>query len=505
MKKILKYIVLAAGVISFTACDKGFDDLNTNKIAITAIDPAFTLNQAVINTSLPTETAVFDMGVVQQIISPNSGVLVGANFNQENRTVFDQLWPKYYRSVIRNTKDVIIQTTASGNRNNLLQMARILQAYSFMVLTDRYGDVPYFEAGLGFTDGVVLPKYDTQEAIYKDIIKELTEASAALNTSGRVETADILYAGNVTKWKKLGYSLLLRAGMRLSQVDAAAAQAAVSAAFAGGVMSSNDDNFVIKHDANYQNPIGGMLNSTEAANFFMPKPFVDLLKNTNDPRLAAIAVRYTTAGSGSGQTEAIANRTADVQIGIPMGKDNTGATAAAAADGLASFYAYSQIDRTRVGKNTAPSFLVTYSQTQLLLAEAAVRGWISGDAATYYNTGVRAHMEQMGQYAPSSAIAEADIQAYIAANPLGSNALESIGTQYWLSSFMNGPEAFANFRRTGYPALAPNPYPLKDISGDFINRITYQNSELSVNTENIQAAIARQGPDNMDTKVWWDK
>lgn len=505
MKRILKYIFLAIGVITVSSCDDGFDELNTNKIAVTAIDPVFILNQALISTSYPTETAVFDMGVVQQVISPNSGVLTGANFNQENRTVFGQLWPQYYQNVIRNTKDVILQTTEAGNRNNLLQMARIIQAHAFMVLTDRYGDIPYSEAGIGFTDGVVLPKYDAQENIYQDIIKELKEASAALSSSGKVEGAEILYGGDVTKWKKLGYSLLLRAGMRLSEANPTAAQAAVSDAISGGLMTSNDDNFVLRHDANYQNPIGGMLNSTEANNFFIPKPFVDQLSSTSDPRLAAIAVRYVGAASGSGQTEAIANRDPSVQIGIPMGNDNAGAVAAAAADGLASFYAYSQLDRTRIAKNTAPMYFLTYAQTQLLLAEAASRNWASGSAADYYARGIRAHMEQMASYGESSAIAESDIQAFIDANPLGSNAMEDIGTQYWIASLMNGPEAFANFRRTGYPDLAPNPFPLKDISGDFIQRITYPNSEISVNSENVQAAISRQGPDNLDTKVWWDK
>ncbi|WP_304237137.1 SusD/RagB family nutrient-binding outer membrane lipoprotein [Jiulongibacter sediminis] len=505
MKRILKYIFLAVGVITVSSCDDGFDELNTNSIAVTAIDPVFILNQALISTSYPTETAVFDMGVVQQVISPNSGVLTGANFNQENRTVFGQLWPQYYQNVIRNSKDVILQTSEAGNRNNLLQMARIVQAHAFMVLTDRYGDIPYSEAGIGFTDGVVLPKYDSQEAIYQDIIKELKEASAALSTSGRVEGAEILYGGDVAKWKKLGYSLLLRAGMRLSEANPTAAQAAVSDAVSGGLMTSNDDNFVLRHDANYQNPIGGMLNSTEANNFFIPKPFIDQLNNTNDPRLAAIAVRYVGAASGSGQTEAVANRDPSVQIGIPMGNDNAGAVAAANADGLASFYAYSQLDRTRIAKNTAPMYFLTYAQTQLLLAEAASRGWTSGDAAGYYARGIRAHMEQMASYGESSAIAEADIQAFLDANPLSSNAMADIGTQYWIASLMNGPEAFANFRRTGYPNLAPNPFPLKDISGDFINRITYPNSEISVNSENVQAAISRQGADNLDTKVWWDK
>ncbi|MCB0847000.1 MAG: SusD/RagB family nutrient-binding outer membrane lipoprotein, partial [Bacteroidetes bacterium] len=115
-------------------------------------------------------------------------------------------------------------------------------------------------------------------------------------------------------------------------------------------------------------------------------------------------------------------------------------------------------------------------------------------------------MEQMADYDPGSAIENADIEAYLAANPYDpSKAMEQINSQYWVASFLNGPEAFANFRRSGFPALTPNPFPSQDISGDFIRRLTYPSSEIAVNTENVNAAIARMGADNLDTRVWWDK
>lgn len=506
MKKITKYIILSFTAVIFSACDKGFDDLNINSTAATAIDPAFILNSSVISTSFTTGTAIYDMGIVQQIVSPNSGVLTGANYNQDNRNATQSMWIQYYRNVIKNTADVILQATERGNRSNLVQMARIWQAYAFMVLTDTYGDVPYSQAGKGFTDQVVLPAYDSQDAIYAGIIKELTEASAALSTSNRIESGDIMYAGDVAKWKKLGYSLLLRAGMRISEVDATKSKATVAAAIAGGLMQSNTDNCVIKHDANYLNSNGQMLNSTEANNFYIPAAFIDQLKSTSDPRLASIAVRYVGAASGPNQNASLASTDPAVQIGMPMGYDNGGITAVAKAAGLASFYDYSQIDRTRMMKTTAPVFLVTFAQTQLLLAEAASRGFASGSAADYYKKGIEAHMLQMADYDAKCAIPAASIDAYLAANPLGAaTALKEIGTQYWIASFLNGPEAFANFRRTGFPTLTPNPFPGKDISGSFINRLTYPNSEISVNSSNVQAAISKQGADNLDTKVWWDK
>jgi hypothetical protein len=505
INKIKKYISLSILAVLFAACDKGFDELNVNSTAATSIDPAFILNDAILNTTFTTGTAIYDMGIVQQIVSPNSGVLTGANYNQDNRNATETMWVRYYRSVVRNTKDVILQANARGNRGNLVQMARIWQAYAFMVLTDTYGDVPYSQAGKGFTDQVVLPVYDSQDAIYADIIKELTEASGALSTSNRIEVGDIMYGGDVNKWKRLGYSLLLRAGMRISQVDAAKAQTAISAAFAGGVMQSNTDNCVIKHDANYLNSNGQMLNSTEANNFYIPAAFVNQLKSTSDPRLKSIAVRYVGAASGPNQNASLASTDPTVQIGMPMGYDNGGITAVAKAAGLASFYDYSQIDRTRMMKTTAPLYLITHAQNQLLLAEAATKGWVSGSAATYYKNGIEAHMLQMADYDAKSSVAANEIATYLTANPLGANALQDIGTQYWIASFLNGPEAFANFRRTGYPALTPNPFPGKDISGQFINRLTYPNSEISVNGVNVKAAVAKQGADNLDTKVWWDK
>lgn len=503
MKKIVNLCVLALFLTMITSCEEGFDEMNKSKTSATGIDPAFILNNAVINSSVV--TLVFEIGIVQQIISPNSGVLTGANFNQENRTTFDVNWVSYYRNVIKHTKDIIARTKDDPARANLMNMARIIQAYAFMILTDSYGSIPYEEGGEGYNSQIFFPKYETQQEIYPKIIKELTEASAALSASGKIETADILYGGNVDKWKKFGYSLLLRAGMRLSAVDPTKAQAAVKTAFDGGVILQNADNAMVRHDANYRNPISNTLNSTEAANFYLTKPFVDELKSTSDPRLVSIAVRYKGATSGTAQVPAAANIVAADQIGLPMGKDNTTAGVAAKADGLASFYDYSQVDRNRMAKLTAPMFMVTASQTNLLLAEARYRGWITaGTTEQYFADGIKANMDQMASFDAKCAVLAADRDAYIAANPLvAGNELNQINTQYWISSFLNGQEAFANFRRSNYPQLAPNPYPGKEVT--WINRLTYPNSEISVNSVNVQAAIAIQGPDKLDTKVWWDK
>lgn len=509
MKKIPLILGLAAILTATSSCENGFDQLNTNPTAATALNPIFTFNNAIVNSSYPNGVLIWETAIVQQVFSPNSGVLAGANFNIDNPFSNAQIWQRYYRDVVRYLVDIISKTKSDANRSNLYNMSRIWKAYAFMILSDTYGDVPYFDAGQGFLGGNTLPKYDKQEAIYTDIIKELNEASAALDASKTRETGDVMYGGDITKWKRLGYSLLLRAGMRLSKVNPALAQSTVAQAVAGGVLQSNADNAAVRNDANYQNPVSGILNSTEANNYYLTKNFVDYLKSTNDPRLASIAARYVGAKSGSEQTTARINRDPAVQIGMPLGFDNGTIGAQATKDNLASFYDYSQVDRTRMAKLTAPCFILTYGQTQLLLAEAAQRGWVTtGTAATYYANGVRAHMEQLAEYDAASAVPAASITAYLTANPyVAARGLEQINTQYWVASFLNGPETWANFRRSGFPALAPNPYPGKTIKGNFIRRLTYPDSEISVNNANLQSALTAQGASSNtnDTPVWWDK
>ncbi|GAB3507612.1 SusD/RagB family nutrient-binding outer membrane lipoprotein [Spirosoma knui] len=509
----MKKITLTLGLICvlgwMSSCDKGFDQLNINPTAATSINPLFELNNAMVNTAYPGSTLIFEEAIVQQIFTPNSGIVAGGNYNIDNRGPAGSnggIWRQYYQNVVRYLVDVVKQTKSDANRTNLYNMTRIWKAYTFMVLTDTYGDVPYTEAGTGYISGNTTPKYDTQESIYTDIIKELTEASAALDATKPTEAGEVIYGGNVQKWQRFGYSLLLRAGMRLTKVNPTLAQATVQKAVAGGLMQSNADNAVIRNNANYTNPVGGTLNSTEAANYYLTGNFVDYLKSTGDPRLASIAVRYVGAKSGPEQTAARANRDPSVQIGMPLGYDNGTITARATADKLASFYDYSQLDRTRMGSQFAPTFLVTYAQTQLLLAEAAQRGWTTGNAADFYNAGVTAHMKQLGDYDASALVSDANIATYLQKNPyVAANGLELINTQYWVASLLNGPEVFANFRRSGFPKLTPNPYPGKEIKGDFIRRLSYPDQEISVNLSKLNEALTRQGPDNLDTRVWWDK
>lgn len=488
------------------ACDNGFDEMNVNPIALTAVNPAYQFNSALVNSAFGYNNLQYETIIVKQMINPFSGVGAAGQYNQDNRSVTAGNWQRGYRSVLRELVDVINRTKDAPDRANLYHITRIWKAYMFMFLTDTYGEIPYTESSLGYLNGLVTPQYDTQEFIYGQILTELESAATALNASSPAVSSDILYGGDITKWKKLANSLLLRAGMRLSKVDPGRAAEVVRKAVSGGVMTSNADNAILNHTAAFNNPVGAQLNGGQADFFYLAEDFVTHLKNTNDPRLASIAVRYVGAKSTSDQAESKANRDPAVQIGMPQGYDNTTVSQAVIKDGLVSLYEYSQLDRTRLAGLLSPTIFVTFSQTQLLLAEAVIRGWTTGDAPTLYASGVRAHMEQLRSYGASSAVPEAAIATYLSSHPLiAGKELEQINTQYWISSFLNGPEAWANFRRSGYPSLQPNPFPGSDLKTEaFIRRLTYTDAELNVNKDNVGAAIARQGADLLDTRVWWD-
>lgn len=511
MRNIFRIAVLIGSFGIITSCDNGFDELNRSKTGATAVDPGFILNNAIIFCSPPAGTLQYELGIVQQIITPNSGVNVGANFNQLNPNATPANWTNFFQNTVKYANDVISRTEGDATRQNLYHMARIVRSYAYIVLTDTYGNVPYAAGGKGYTSQTFFPAYDDQQVIYNDIIQELTQASAALDAAGRIETADVLYGGNIARWKRFGYSLLLRAGMRLSKADANKAQTTAAAAFAGGVILTNADNAVIRHDANFINGLGNTLNGTEAANFYLTEPFVNALKTTNDPRLQAIAVRFVGAASGPAQVAGVATTVPANQFGMPMGStDATADAAGGTLPGGGNRYAFSQVDRTRVAKRTSPLFLVTAAQSNLLLAEAAVRGWVAGGnaaAAVYFADGVRAAMDMMATYDAAAAVSAANRDVYVTTNPLDvttqAASLQQINTQYWITSFMNGNEGWANFRRSGYPALTANPFPGRTVT--WITRLSYPPSETLVNTTNVQDAISRQGGDNLDTKVWWDK
>src|SRR5690606_13641889 len=195
-------------------------------------------------------------------------------------------------------------------------------------------------------------------------------------------------------------------------------------------------------------------------------------------------------------------------LGMPNGYDELSAETdiSKAPNWPGNLNNYSIVNRYTYARLDAPSFLLTHAETQLLLAEAANRGWIGGDAKAYYDEGVKAAILQMNQLGASPAVTESQATAYLTANPSDANqALEQINTQYWIATFMDEYEAWTNYRRSGYPILKEVNYFNNVTNGKVPRRFTYPTSEASINTANYNEAVSRyRNGDRMTSRMWWD-
>lgn len=501
--KFIKIFAIAiVGAITLASCDKGFEEMNTNPNALTdpAIKSMFTLAEIYVDGQDYSNTRG-NNGYAGQIVqhfaslggpgskytysSEYSGSLFGESYGKGLNQIFQ------LTSVIKDTPE----------NSNTIQACRIMKVLMFQKLTDTYGEIPYFEAGKGYNGNVFAPKYDTQEAIYNDLLKELDEAGNALDANKAfVGNADLYYQGNIAKWKKLANSLMLRVAMRLSKVNPAKAQQYVEKAVAKGVFTSNDDSLVLKHDAGpagvRTNPITSSwvrndLNGGDG-NVKFSKTFIDLLKNNNDPRLRIYAKLEATGNNNPASQQGLANDAKEFAGGDKK--------------------LFSDPNTSTVLRLDAPTLLMSFAEVQFTLAEAAVKGWnVGGSAQTFYENGVKAAMQVLtifGDKVPAVSTAEYD--AYILANPFkatGTDAqkIEQIITQKWIVLLFNGFEAFSEYRRTGYPVLVPVNDPTGETKGTVPRRLIYDQSELITNAANYKVAISRQGLDLMTTRIWWDK
>ena len=525
MIKIAKKLILIGSVLLFAGCDKDFVKVNTNPYAITSVDPALLFAGAQ-RTHLGTWNG--EHTIVQQFVVPyNTGANLGFNFNEDIDGVSNPKWDQSYaggadgnNAPIKNMIQARLLLGENTTRVNLLSMIRIWEAQTFMGLVDEYGDVPYSQAGKAVSETIFYPKYDDDAAIYDDLYKELKAAIAALNPSGDYVSADLFYGVNaqpsvktanatdqVAKWKKLGNSLLLRLGMRYSKVNPTKAASIVAEAFGGGVMVSNADNAYAKYDGIlYTQGDNAALQNFSQFNY-AAEPFVNQLKSTTDPRAKFMIAEFADPGKVSNDLNpdtVLAN-----QYGVPIGKTDAQLSVAPYRGTRGGGLNYSQFNIYKLASPAAPQFYVTYAQTSLLLAEAAKRGWIAGgDAAaqTYYENAIRADMAVYSLYPGTNPISTADVNGYLAQPAIAYNptdALKLINTQYWIVNIRNGTEAWANFRRSGFPVLSPNLFN-NNLNGGFVRRMSYPNVEASANTANYQAAASAIGGDKLTSKVFWD-
>lgn len=514
-----KFVVaFFAILIGISACDD-FGDMNIDPLSPAALDPVYSLVSAEI---MAGDMWHFEAEMVQQVQLIIGGQEAGGNRNIQNNNYTQIRWNDGYGR-IRSLVDIIQTLEGNTDRTNLYNMARILKAFNAMMLVDTYGDVPYFSAGLGYLEGTYYPVYDNQEDIYEDIAAELEEATDALDATKDLVKGEFYFKGDIAKWKKFGNSLLLRVGMRYSKQNPTLAQTIVQTAVdpaRGGVITTNSDNVIVPFNATQTNTSNMFLTGSVRQNWHAGKPFVDFLNNNVDPRMIYWICLYSAPGILTGGTR---DTTRANQIGVPYGYDETNIETAPNYPGTisAGVYKYSQLIRQTSGRVDAWFYVITAAQTQLLMAEATQRNWISTGttAQQYYENAITQALTQADTYSETrggaSPISGAQITAYLARPNIAYNgadneiAFEQINSQYWVASYLNWHEAWCNHRRSGYPDLDPINYSGQDQSvteaDGFIHRFVYPAREYTANTEQVEAAAAQiTNGDELGSRVFWD-
>lgn len=402
--------------------------------------------------------------------------------NSRYTTVYFNFY-SWYTGPLMNLESVLT-SSLDGNEGpvvNQVAVAKILKAYFYWFMTDRWGDIPYSQALKGKNN--FTPKYDRQQDIYNSLFTLLDEANAAF-ISGNIKN-DIVFNGDVTKWKKLGNTIHALMALRLSKVDPAKGAAEFNKAITNGIMTANTDNFAYPHlsDPANENFWYTQMNRMGRLWYAVSKPMVDYMQPLADPRLPVFANKNS-AGNYVG-----------LDYGLP------GSTTIVIAN-------YSLLgDKLRL--QNAPVYLVTFAEALFAKAEAAKLGWITGgdaEAKTNYESAIQNSIAQWTGSTTGAATYSA--QAGVLYDP--ANAIKQIATQKWVHLFLHGYEAWAEWRRTGFPALTAAPGANNNL---IPRREGYPTQERSNNTENYNAAVGAfpyggneaAGSNALNARVWWDK
>lgn len=536
MNHITKIFLLALTImVPMAACDTDeLHERNINPQALTEVSMEFLFTGAQLgsasggsagdNRYIDWRTNIGLCGYAIQHLATagtQGGIYPGERYT-DNVESYNAPWEFIYGDQLKNLAEVLRQTDEGGfdaGKTNLRQASRILKVFNFHRLTDYYGNIPYTQALQGI-QGVFIPEYDNQQAIYANMLAELDEATAALKPFDAADAndvafgeADLFYEGDITKWKKFGFSLMLRLAMRISNVDLSTANTYVAKAVAGGVFTSNEDNVWLgmgigPSEWTNQNGISRAFASGDGGQpTTLSKTFIDELKGPNagstaddDPRLSILN------GGIDGNTDPLDQR------GLPNGLNQRtlneleGVPDIPGVDVGSTFSAINQ----QLLQDDDPYMLMNYAEVAFLLAEAAERGIggvSAGTSQANYESGVKAAMQMytpFDQIGNSLAVSDGAVTAYLAARPYpaaSADRLERIGTQLWLSQFMNWWEAWSNWRRTGFPVLTPVDYQGNVTGGTIPRKLRYPNQEIATNPNFESGATLPNAP---TTKVWWD-
>lgn len=469
MKKITYIFFIALGTGGFfTSCDNYLEDKIASPNDPTEVSPDLLLSNTEVATfatfggQLARQTQIF----TQQIAGTSAGsqTVQFMNYNITELTNENE-WEVIYNGVLMNAK-LIVDNSGSANPH-YAGMAKVLTALNLGLATDLWGDVPYSQALTGL-DGEFEASYDTQQSLLDDsnggsIFALLDAAIADLSrpASDNVQIPagdDFIYGGDVSKWIAAAHSLKARYYNRLSQRDAAGSAASALASMASGITSSADDfNMIFGPNGAEQNQWYAF-NQQRGDYIKMGEFFVDLLNTNADPRLPFYAAQDP-QGNYSGTPKDDVDSIQTSNVGSYL--NSLAATALP---------------------------LVSFVEMKFIEAEAQLRAGAPLAAATAYNEAVIESVTQVTGAAPSAAF----IAAFAAETP-ATITLETIMTQKYIAMF-GQCEAYSDFRRTGFPALTPNP--IGNITTIPVRLVTPQNERLY----NPKATIVG----DLTTPVYWD-
>jgi hypothetical protein len=395
----------------------------------------------------------------------------------------------WYRSYVININEILRLTANDPQKNDQNAMARIWRVWVYHMMTDAYGDIPYFEAARGVVDVVNQPRYETQEEIYKDMLKELKEAAAQLGSQGdqvSFGNADILFKGNVDAWKKFANSMRLRLAIRARFADQALATQHISEVINAPLIDENSENAFLKTSQPTPTENSANINMvynyylTNITPYFVGFAIADVMIPNDDPRMP-VFFKPSTDGQAS-------YRARPIQL-LQNEKDPYGQDMVASAGPIL----------------TAPTYdiiVFNAAETFFLRAEAAFAGITSENVQEMYQTGIQRSMEQYK--VDQSAITAFLSREGVVLQGTDEQRFEKIVTQKYISMFFQGHQGWAEMRRTGYPKVWVGGE--KGITnGQIPRRFTYPDDEYLKNEDNVRAAAARIGGDNLMTRVWWDK
>lgn len=501
MKKITLFIF--SSIVLLSSCIKDFEELNTDPNNTQDVDAElllkYSLKRGMSNFLTSSHLEYNGLHQYMMYFATRGGIEPGSEYEQPSGA--DGFWRETYVDVANNAQQVINLT----ENDRLKAMAMIWKTFQMQRVTDLYGAIPYSEAFKGNPELEFTPKYDTQEEIYQAFADDLKAATQLLESgTGTVSAeADLIYAGNTENWIRFANSLLLRCAIRANQVDADFSNEIISYLQDKALIESNEQNATFQFNSVSQKPLyyAAEVQYEQGEQYINPSKYlVDLLVNTEDPRKRILLNKSTLSDDYPFLEEYRGvpnllpytsaewdNYNLDAQLGDELGQYG---------------------DVSRVGdwcsSNERPTSLMSYAEVCYMKAEATLSGSWSSNALDLLKEGVSAHFQEINLYATEEQeITQQEINAYLQSMPEAT--LEEIITQkYIIFAYENVFEAYAEYRRTGFPVLKDY-YEEPINTSIFPNRLKYPYSEYSLNKNNYEDAVTTQGADTQETKLWWQE